>query len=226
MPSMRALWTAGEALDRDNVAGYNCAYVAVDDPRAFDEALYVMCCGTGLGFSTERHNVDKLPQVAEEFHVTDTTIVVADSKIGWAKAFRQLIAMLYAGEVPKVDYSRVRPKGAKLKTFGGRASGPEPLKELFEFTTDTFQNAAGRKLNSHECHDLMCKVGEIVVVGGVRRSAEISLSETDDKMMAKAKSIFDVDEYNLVNEDDDNFYYAVTMKKNQPTRPTYAYKLV
>jgi len=188
MPSMRALWTAGEALDRDNVAGYNCAYVAVDDPRAFDEALYVMCCGTGLGFSVERQAVAKLPAVAEEFYDTDTTIIVADSKIGWAKAYRQLIAMLYAGEVPKVDYSRVRPKGAKLKTFGGRASGPAPLKDLFEFTVRTFKAAAGRKLNSTECHDLMCKVGEIVVVGGVRRSAEISLSNVSDDRMRHAKT--------------------------------------
>ena len=188
MPSMRALWTAGEALDRDNVAGYNCAYLAVDDPRAFDEALYVLCCGTGLGFSVERQEVKKLPVVAEEFHPTDSTIVVADSKIGWAKAFRQLIAMLYAGEVPKVDYSRVREAGARLKTFGGRASGPAPLKDLFEFTTHIFRNAAGRRLSSIECHDIMCKVGEIVVVGGVRRSAMISLSNVSDDRMRKAKS--------------------------------------
>ena len=188
MPSMRALWTAGEALDRDNVAGYNCAYLAVDDPRAFDEALYVLCCGTGLGFSVERQEVKKLPVVAEEFHPTDSTIVVADSKIGWAKAFRQLIAMLYAGEMPQVDYSRVREAGARLKTFGGRASGPAPLKDLFEFTTHIFRNAAGRRLSSIECHDIMCKVGEIVVVGGVRRSAMISLSNVSDDRMRKAKS--------------------------------------
>ena len=188
MPSMRALWTAGEALDRDNVAGYNCAYLAVDDPRAFDEALYVLCCGTGLGFSVERQEVKKLPFVAEEFHPTDSTIVVADSKIGWAKAFRQLIAMLYAGEMPQVDYSRVREAGARLKTFGGRASGPAPLKDLFEFTTHIFRNAAGRRLSSIECHDIMCKVGEIVVVGGVRRSAMISLSNVSDDRMRKAKS--------------------------------------
>ena len=188
MPSMRALWTAGEALDRDNVAGYNCAFLSVDHPRAFDEALYVLCCGTGLGFSVERQEIAKLPEVAEEFHPTDTTIVVADSKVGWAKAYRQLIAMLYAGEVPEVDYSRVRPAGARLKVFGGRASGPQPLQDLFEFTVRTFKGAAGRKLNSMECHDLMCKVGEIVVVGGVRRSAMISLSNVSDDRMRKAKS--------------------------------------
>ena len=188
MPSMRALWTAGPALDRDHVAGYNCAFLSVDHPRAFDEALYVLCCGTGLGFSVERQEVSKLPEVAEEFHDTETTIVVADSKIGWAKAFRQLIAMLYAGEVPKVDYSHVRPAGERLKVFGGRASGPQPLMDLFEFAVRTFKGAAGRKLNSIECHDLMCKVGEIVVVGGVRRSAMISLSNVSDDRMRKAKS--------------------------------------
>lgn len=188
MPSMRALWTAGEALDRDACAGYNCAFLSVDDPRAFDEALYVLCCGTGLGFSVERQEIHKLPDVAEAFHDTDTTIVVADSKIGWAKAYRQLIAMLYAGEVPQVDYSRIRPAGARLKTFGGRASGPQPLMDLFDFTVRTFKGAAGRKLNSIECHDIMCKVGEIVVVGGVRRSAMISLSNVSDDRMRKAKS--------------------------------------
>jgi len=188
MPSMRALWTAGEALDRDHMAGYNCAFLSVDDPRAFDEALYVLCCGTGLGYSVERQEIAKLPVVAEDFHPTDTTIVVADSKIGWAKAFRQLIAMLYAGEVPQIDYSRVRAAGVRLKTFGGRASGPRPLKDLFEFTVRTFQKAAGRKLSSIECHDLMTKVGEIVVVGGVRRSAMISLSNVSDDRIRKAKS--------------------------------------
>tara|TARA_R110000772_G_scaffold7665_2_gene25847 strand:+ start:2144 stop:4030 length:1887 start_codon:yes stop_codon:yes gene_type:complete len=188
MPSMRALWTAGPALDRDNVAGYNCAFLSVDDPRAFDEALYVLCCGTGLGFSVERQEIAKLPDVAEEFHDTDTTIVVADSKVGWAKAYRQLIAMLYAGEIPKHDVSRVREAGARLKVFGGRASGPAPLVDLFEFTTRIFKGAAGRKLNSLECHDLMTKIGEIVVVGGVRRSAMISLSNVSDDRMRKAKS--------------------------------------
>ncbi len=188
MPSMRALWTAGPALDRDHMAGYNCAFLSVDDPRAFDEALYVLCCGTGLGYSVERQEIAKLPEVSEEFHPTDTTIIVADSKVGWAKAFRQLIAMLYAGEVPQIDYSRVRGAGERLKTFGGRASGPQPLQDLFEFAERTFRGAAGRKLSSVECHDLMCKVGEIVVVGGVRRSAMISLSNVSDDRIRKAKS--------------------------------------
>ena len=188
MPSMRALWTAGEALDRDNVAGYNCAFVAVDDPRAFDEALYVMCCGTGLGFSVERQHIAKLPTVSESFHNNETVIKVADSKQGWASAFRQLISLLYAGEIPSWDVSNVRPAGAKLKTFGGRASGPAPLVDLFEFTVNLFKGAAGRKLNSIECHELMCKIGEIVVVGGVRRSAEISLSNVSDDRMRNAKS--------------------------------------
>lgn len=188
MPSMRSLATAGTALDRDNVAGYNCAYVAVDSPRAFDEAMYVLMCGTGVGFSVERQYINQLPDVAEEFHESDTVIVVADSKIGWAKSFRELVSMLYAGQVPKWDVSKVRPAGARLKTFGGRASGPEPLVKLFKFTVETFKRAAGRKLNSIECHDLMCKVAEIVVVGGVRRSAMISLSNLTDERMRHAKS--------------------------------------
>lgn len=188
MPSMRALATAGAALDRDNVAGYNCAYVAVDSPRAFDEAMYVLMCGTGVGFSVERQYINQLPDVTEEFHESDTVIVVADSKIGWAKSFRELVSMLYAGQVPKWDVSKVRPAGARLKTFGGRASGPEPLVKLFKFTVETFKRAAGRKLNSIECHDLMCKVAEIVVVGGVRRSAMISLSNLTDERMRHAKS--------------------------------------
>jgi len=186
--SMRALMTAGEALERDHVAGYNCAYVDVDDPRAFDEAMYVLMCGTGVGFSVERRYVDKLPTVAETFHETDSVIVVADSKIGWASAFRELVSLLYAGKVPKWDMSKVRPAGARLKTFGGRASGPEPLESLFKFTVSLFQNAAGRKLRPLECHDLMCKVGEIVVVGGVRRSAMISLSDLGEESMRVAKS--------------------------------------
>lgn len=188
MPSMRCLMTAGPALDRDNVAGYNCAYVAVDNPRVFDETMYVLCCGTGVGFSVERQYVQKLPEIAEEFHETDTTIIVADSKIGWAKAFRELISMLYSGQIPRWDVSRVRPAGSRLRTFGGRASGPEPLVDLFEFTTEVFKNAAGRKLTSLECHDVMCKIADIVVVGGVRRSALISLSNLTDERMRKAKS--------------------------------------
>lgn len=188
VPSMRAIMTAGPALDRDHVAGYNCAYVACDSPRVFDEIMYVLLCGTGVGFSVERDEVEKLPAVAESFHDSDTTIVVADSKVGWAKAFKQLIAMLYAGEVPKFDTSKVRPAGARLKTFGGRASGPEPLVELFHFAINLFRNAAGRKLTDLECHDLICKVAEIVVVGGVRRSALISLSSPTSDRMQGAKS--------------------------------------
>ena len=188
MPSMRCLMTAGEALDRDNMAGFNCSYVAIDNVRAFDEILYVLMCGTGVGFSVERQSVNKLPEVSEEFHETDTTIVVADSKIGWAKAFRELVSLLYSGQIPTWDVSKVREKGAKLKTFGGRSSGPTPLIDLFSFTVNTFKTAAGRKLTSVECHDIVCKIAEIVVVGGVRRSALISLSNLSDDRMRHAKS--------------------------------------
>ena len=188
MPSMRCLMTAGEALRRENIAGYNCSYVSVDRPQAFDEILYVLMNGTGVGFSVERQFVSKLPDVAEEFHPSDTTIVVQDSKMGWAKAFKELVAMLYHGQIPKWDLSKVRPAGAPLKTFGGRASGPEPLERLFDFTKEIFQNAAGRKLSSIECHDIVCKTAEIVVVGGVRRSALISLSNLSDDRMRVAKS--------------------------------------
>ncbi len=188
MPSMRCMMTAGEALDKDNVAGFNCSYLAIDSPRAFDELMYVLMCGTGVGFSVERNFINKLPIVAETFHDTDTTIVVADSKIGWASAFRELIAMLYAGKVPKWDMHKVRPAGARLKTFGGRASGSAPLEDLFRFCVEVFHKAAGRKLTSIECHDVVCKVADIVVVGGVRRSALISLSNLSDIRMAKAKT--------------------------------------
>ena len=188
MPSMRALMTAGEALHRDNVAGYNCAYLAVNEKKAFDECLFILMCGTGVGFSVERREVEKLPMVAEELFDTDTTIVVADSKIGWAKAYKELISMLYAGQIPKWDMSKIRKAGERLKTFGGRASGPVPLENLFRFTIETFKGAKGRKLSSIECHDLMCKIVEIVVVGGVRRSALISLSNLTDERMRKAKS--------------------------------------
>ena len=188
MPSMRCLMTAGEALKRENVAGYNCSYVAVDTPRAFDEILYILMNGTGVGFSVERQDVIKLPIIAEEFHDTDTTIIVPDSKLGWAKALRELIHLLYAGQVPSWDMSKVRPAGAPLKTFGGRASGPEPLDQLFRFVTNIFKHAAGRRLNSLECHDIVCKIAEIVVVGGVRRSALISLSNLSDDRMRVAKS--------------------------------------
>lgn len=187
MPSMRAMMTAGPALERDNTAGYNCSYLPVDDPKSFDEAMFILLCGTGVGFSVERQFVQKLPEVPELF-VSDTTIVVKDSKEGWAKAFRQLLALLWAGEIPKWDVSAVRPAGARLKTFGGRASGPAPLVELFNFSVQTFKNAQGRRLTSMECHDLMCFIGQIVVVGGVRRSAMISLSNLSDDRMRHAKS--------------------------------------
>ena len=188
MPSMRALMTAGEALERDNVAGFNCSYLPIDHPKAFDEMMYVLMCGTGVGFSVERQYITKLPEVAEEFHATDTVIHVADSKIGWAKAYRELIAMLFTGQVPKWDVSGVRPAGSPLRTFGGRASGPEPLEDLFNFTVEVFRTAAGRKLSSVECHDICCKIAQIVVVGGVRRSALISLSNLTDDRIRRAKS--------------------------------------
>jgi len=188
MPSMRSLMTAGEALERDNVAGYNCAYLAVNKTRAFDECLFILMCGTGVGFSVERREVEKLPDVPDELYDTDTTIHVADSKIGWAKAYKELIQMLYAGQIAKWDMSKVRPAGERLKTFGGRSSGQEPLDNLFRFTVEIFQNARGRKLSSIECHDIMCKIAEIVVVGGVRRSALISLSNLTDERMRNAKT--------------------------------------
>ena len=187
MPSMRAMMTAGPALDRDNTAGYNCSYLPVDDPKSFDEAMYILLCGTGVGFSVERQFVSKLPEVPELFE-SESVVVVKDSKEGWAKGFRQVLALLWAGEIPKWDVSRVRPAGARLKTFGGRASGPAPLVELFNFAVSTFKAAQGRKLSSMECHDLMCFIGQIVVVGGVRRSAMISLSNLSDDRMRHAKS--------------------------------------
>ena len=188
MPSMRCMMTAGVALEKDNVAGFNCSYLHIDSPRSFDELMYVLMCGTGVGFSVERNFINKLPEIAESFHKTDSLIVVSDSKIGWASAFRELIAMLYAGKIPQWDVSRVRGSGERLKTFGGRASGPEPLVDLFNFCIEVFQKAKGRKLTSIECHDVVCKIADIVVVGGVRRSALISLSNLSDQRMAKAKS--------------------------------------
>jgi ribonucleoside-diphosphate reductase alpha chain len=187
MPSMRLLMTAGEACDRDNIAAYNCSYLAVNNKRAFSEALYILMNGTGVGFSCERQEIALLPAIAASFKEIDDVIVVQDSKLGWAKAFKRLLSNLYDGDVPQVDYSRIRPSGARLRTFGGRASGPDPLKKLFRFSVDTFKNAAGRKLNSIEVHDLMCMIGEIVVVGGVRRSALISLSNLTDRRMQQAK---------------------------------------
>ena len=191
MPSMRALMSAGTALERDNVAGFNCSYVAVDTTRAFDETLYILMCGTGVGFSVERQYINKLPDLPEDLHQTDTVIKVADSKIGWAKAYKELLSLLYAGQIPQWDLSNIRPHGARLKTFGGRASGPAPLDDLMQFTVNMFKDAITknqRKLVSIDCHDLMCKIAEVVVVGGVRRSALISLSNRSDERMRNAKS--------------------------------------
>lgn len=188
MPSMRALMTAGPALDRCHVPAYNCAYLPVDSPRSFDEAMYILMCGTGVGYSVESQYVDQLPRISEQFEDTDTTIVVRDSKEGWAKAFRELITLLIAGQVPSWDVSRVRPAGARLKTFGGRASGPEPLVDLFKFAIVLFRGASGRRLSSLEAHDLMCKIADIVVVGGVRRSAMIALFDCTDDRMSKSKT--------------------------------------
>jgi ribonucleoside-diphosphate reductase alpha chain len=188
MPSMRAMMTAGPALARDNICGYNCSYVPVDNSRSFDECMYILMCGTGVGFSVERENVDKLPVISDAMNESKTMIVVSDSKPGWAKAYRELVALLYAGQIPQWDLSNIRPSGARLKTMGGRASGPGPLDDLFNFTTQMFKKAAGRRLYPIECHDLMCKIGEIVVVGGVRRSALISLSNLNDDQMRHAKA--------------------------------------
>ena len=187
MPSMRSMMTAGKAAARDNTCMYNCSYLPVDDPKSFDEAMFILLCGTGVGFSVERQFISKLPDVPTLFD-SDTTVVIRDSKEGWAKGLRQVLALLWAGEIPKWDVSRVRPAGARLKTFGGRASGPAPLIDLFMFAVNTFRGASGRKLSSVECHDLMCKIGEVVVVGGVRRSAMISLSNLSDDRMRHAKS--------------------------------------
>lgn len=188
MPSMRALMTAGPALERDNIAGYNCSYLPIDDVRAFDECMYILMNGTGVGYSVERQYISKLPEVSEQFHETETIIKVGDSKQGWASALRQLVSLLYSGQIPKWDTSSVRPSGARLKTFGGRASGPAPLNDLFTFTTSLFRKAAGRRLTSVECSDLVCKIAEVVVVGGVRRSALICLSNLTDERMRNYKN--------------------------------------
>lgn len=188
MPSMRSLMTAGKALDRDEAAIFNCSYLPVEDTKCFDEAMYILLCGCGVGYSVERQYVQKLPEIPEELHYTDTVVVVPDSKVGWASSLREVISLLYAGKVPQWDVSKIRPAGERLKTFGGRASGPEPLIDLFDFVVEVFRGAKGRKLSSTECHDIMCKIGEIVVVGGVRRSAMISLSNLSDDRMRLAKS--------------------------------------
>lgn len=188
LPSMRSIMSAGDALSRNNTAGYNCSYLPVDDPKSFDEAMFILLCGTGVGFSVERQYVNKLPEIPEHIYDSASCVVVSDSKEGWAKALRQVIALLYSGECPTWDVSKVRPAGARLKTFGGRASGPEPLVDLFKFVVRIFKGAQGRKLNSIECHDIMCKIGEVVVVGGVRRSALLSLSNLSDERMRHAKA--------------------------------------
>lgn len=204
MPSMRTLMTAGPALWRDEMAGYNCSFVAMDHPRAFDEILYILTCGTGVGFSCESRFVNKLPEVAEELHDTDTTIVVSDSRIGWASSFRELISLLYAGKVPTIDVSKVRAKGERLKTFGGRASGPGPLVDLFNYCIRIFRGAVGRKLTDIEVHGIVCKIGEIVVVGGVRRSALISLSDLHSARMRSAKSFYEVKWHTINPEGEGN----------------------
>jgi ribonucleoside-diphosphate reductase alpha chain len=188
MPSMRSVMTAGAALDRDHVAGYNCSFVPVDSPRSFDETMYILMCGTGVGFSVEYKYINKLPAIPETFEKSTTVIIVEDSKTGWAKAFRELLALLWSGQIPAIDVSKVRPAGARLKTMGGRSSGPQPLVNLFDFTIAKFKSAAGRNFKPIEAHDIMCKIGEVVVVGGVRRSAMISLSNINDIEMAAAKS--------------------------------------
>lgn len=188
VPSMRAIMTAGPALERQNVAAFNCSYLPIDDPKAFDEAMYILLCGTGVGFSVEQKYTNRLPEIPDTMYHSETTIVVSDSKEGWAKSLRQLIALLYSGEIPRYDLYKVRPAGARLRTFGGRASGPKPLEDLFNFVIAKFRGAAGRRLSSLECHDILCKIGEVVVVGGVRRSAMISLSDLSDDRMAHAKA--------------------------------------
>jgi len=189
MPSMRSLMTAGPALKRENIAGYNCSYIPIDNPKSFDEVLYILMNGTGVGFSVERQYINNLPTIPDQpFEDTEDVISVADSKEGWARSFKDLIGYLYSNRVPKLDFSKIRPAGERLKTFGGRASGPQPLQDLFEFTTGVFKNAQGRKLSSIECHDIVCKTGEVVVVGGVRRSALLSLSNLTDDRMRSAKS--------------------------------------
>ncbi len=221
LPSMRALYTAGPALNEDDTACYNCAYLPVDKVEAFSEALYILMRGTGVGYSVERKYVDKLPTVPNAFEDIGAVYVVDDSKEGWAGAVGDLLKLLYAGKDVQFDLSQIRPKGAILRTFGGRASGPEPLRKALDFIRETVMNASGRKLLPIECHDILCSIGDAVVSGGVRRSALLSLSDLDDKSMAQAKSTFLVDEYKLLDESDTSWTYAITMKRGQPVRPTY-----
>lgn len=191
MPSMRCMMTAGEALARDNVAGYNCAFLSISDVASFAEMMYILMCGTGVGFSVERQYTNKLPELPSELHNSRTTIVVGDDRIAWARGFQMLLNCLYLGEIPQWDLSELRPAGSRLKTFGGRSSGPGPLEDLFKFTTSVFRRAVDddrRRLTSVECHDICCKIGEVVVSGGVRRSALISLSNLSDDRMRMAKS--------------------------------------
>jgi len=223
MPSMRALMTAGVALDRCHVAGYNCSYIPVDSPRSFDECMYILMCGTGVGFSVERENVDKLPIVNEHFEKSSTIIKVADSRPGWSRALRELVSLLYAGQIPTWDVSEVRPAGARLKTFGGRASGPAPLVDLFKFCINKFTQAKGRRLYPIECHDLMCKIGEVVVVGGVRRSALISLSNLGDDQLRHAKSgeWWDEPDKNIKREGQRALANNSVAYKNKPEMGTF-----
>lgn len=224
MPSMRAMMTSGKALDRDNVCAYNCAYLPIDDVKAFDEAMFILLCGTGVGFSVERQYINQLPEVPDKIFDSDTTIVVKDSKEGWAKAYRQLIALLYSGEISKWDLSKLRPAGARLKTFGGRSAGPGPLEDLFKFTVRVFKNAQGRKLTSLECHDIMCKIGEVVVVGGVRRCLnhkyEVYTNEgwkNIKSLTGKEKIIINNKEFNILNIFDNGYQETVNIKMQDGT---------
>ena len=225
MPSMRLLMTAGDAVRRNHISAFNCHYSAIDKVRRFSDLLLILMHGTGSGFTADFRNTHKLPTISDVMDDGDVTIEVADSKEGWAKAFKLLLDCLYQGTIPKIDYSKIRAKGKRLKTFGGRASGPEPLKKLFDYCIKVFRNAAGRKLSALEVHDICCMVADIVVVGGVRRSALISLSDLSDRMLANAKSNFNVDQYALIGEDTETVTYTITMKRNQPVQPTYRIKL-
>lgn len=188
LPSMRALMTAGPALERENIAGYNCSYLAVDHPRSFDEALYILMNGTGVGYSVEQQDVTQLPSIPMRNDEDIVMFTVPDSKRGWAEALKHVLDCLYEGRMPAWDLSQIREAGARLKTFGGRASGPEPLNDLLRFVMRVFYFAQGRKLTPLEAHEIMCKIGEVVVVGGVRRSALICLTDLDDLEMRDAKN--------------------------------------